>query len=93
LPIFTELPRVVDTREDGSQEARSPGPRVEEGRTAASLGRAVESGLDHIQDMLRAGLIHRVAEKAHILGNRASAKCYSRKLRGIKLIVSLGVSI
>jgi hypothetical protein len=33
-PSFLEY---VDTREDGSQEARSPGPRVE-GRTVASPG-------------------------------------------------------
>ena len=58
-PSFLEY---VDTREDGSQEARSPGPRVE-GRTVASPGITVGSGLDHIQDILRAGLIHRVVEK------------------------------
>ena len=83
MPIFTELPRVVDTREDGSQEARSPGPRVEEGRTAASLGRTVESGLDHIQDMLRAGLIHRAAEKEGVLGKWASGVADQKERAGV----------
>jgi hypothetical protein len=41
-------------------EPRSKG---REGRTVASLGIIVGTGLDHIQDMLRAGLIHRDAEK------------------------------
>ena len=42
---------------------------VDERKTVASPGITVGTGLDHIQDMLRAGLIHRPAEKEGVLGN------------------------
>jgi hypothetical protein len=42
---------------------------VDERKTIASPGITVGTVLDHIQDMLRAGLIHRAAEKEGVLGN------------------------
>ena len=60
--------------------------RHTEGKTVASPGITVGTGLDHIQDMLRAGLIHRAAEKEGVLGQTP----YAAGLMNHHLVFSSG---
>jgi hypothetical protein len=72
--------RLSPARPLTSAEPRSKG---REGRTVASPGITVGTGLDHIQDMLRAGLIHRAAEKEGVLGKWASGVADQKERAGV----------